>query len=585
MIRYFSENKKSDRFITIWRIPILLLLVAALSAGVYFLLHSPLNGIDDANIFFVYARNLATGKGIVFYPGGEHVEGFTSFLWLLVTSFVFLVAPYKPERWLVVIGIALLACSLPFLIQGIEKTIRRRLLDAPNRLFSGVAVFVCVWTFSAPVFLSWTVLSLMDVGIVSAIFILAAADLLHATRKEPAPAEILRSCAIILLFVLARPEGMVYAAVYGLFRWVFLFLGSQNKPKLRYRLIPAGVYVAVTAAITAFRLAYFGWPFPNTYYAKVSPNLGYNLSQGLIYLRNFLVSSPLASLLLAFILWRSGVFCYDAFTRKAQKTQDVLGEIGVYALVGSGLMVPVLSGGDHFQFFRFYQPIYPLLCTGFIFWMAGFRSIEKSTGLLRNILYILSVIAIFIFTNPNWPSFSSTPAINQEYGIASDFRRIGNELNTAFSHSSSYPIIGEYIVGGLAYTYHGQIFDLVGLNNVEMAHSPGERIGVKNHAAFNKDVFYKHLPDVLVPREIYQTTIPDEYLHCGPSLMQKILKNLECEAAFVQQYKLVIFASTPEKQPPYILAYIRKDKLDEFFSNGVDIITVQNLNSTQPSNP
>ena len=45
--------------------------------------------------------------------------------------------------------------------------------------------------------------------------------------------------------------------------------------------------------------------------------------------------------------------------------------------------------------------------------------------------------------------------------------------------------------------YEGPIVDLLGLNNVAMAHSPGERRGRKNHAAFNRDVFYRQAPDLV----------------------------------------------------------------------------------------
>ena len=33
-------------------------------------------GVDDANIYMVYMRNLAEGHGLVFNVGGERVEGF-----------------------------------------------------------------------------------------------------------------------------------------------------------------------------------------------------------------------------------------------------------------------------------------------------------------------------------------------------------------------------------------------------------------------------------------------------------------------------------------------------------------------------
>ena len=41
---------------------------------------------EDAFILFKYARNVACGQGIVFYPGGPHAEGATDFLWMLLLA-------------------------------------------------------------------------------------------------------------------------------------------------------------------------------------------------------------------------------------------------------------------------------------------------------------------------------------------------------------------------------------------------------------------------------------------------------------------------------------------------------------------
>jgi arabinofuranosyltransferase len=41
--------------------------------------------LDDAFISFAYARNWAAGAGVVFNPG-ERVEGYTSFLWVLLMA-------------------------------------------------------------------------------------------------------------------------------------------------------------------------------------------------------------------------------------------------------------------------------------------------------------------------------------------------------------------------------------------------------------------------------------------------------------------------------------------------------------------
>jgi hypothetical protein len=40
--------------------------------------------IEDAAISFAYARNLASGEGLVPFPGGERVEGYSNPTWVLL---------------------------------------------------------------------------------------------------------------------------------------------------------------------------------------------------------------------------------------------------------------------------------------------------------------------------------------------------------------------------------------------------------------------------------------------------------------------------------------------------------------------
>lgn len=66
---------------------------------------------DDAYIFLRYARNITQGYGIVWNPGEAPVEGYTSFLYLmLITSFRFL--GITSERVLGWIGILSSTLSL-----------------------------------------------------------------------------------------------------------------------------------------------------------------------------------------------------------------------------------------------------------------------------------------------------------------------------------------------------------------------------------------------------------------------------------------------------------------------------------------
>ena len=52
---------------------------------------------DDAFISFRYARNLATGHGLVFNPGFERVEGYTNFLWVLMLAGAAAYRQYRDE--------------------------------------------------------------------------------------------------------------------------------------------------------------------------------------------------------------------------------------------------------------------------------------------------------------------------------------------------------------------------------------------------------------------------------------------------------------------------------------------------------
>src|SRR5437870_4478354 len=50
--------------------------------------------IEDAGISFAFARNLVDGEGLVAYPGGERVEGYSNALWtFLLAAFYALGVP------------------------------------------------------------------------------------------------------------------------------------------------------------------------------------------------------------------------------------------------------------------------------------------------------------------------------------------------------------------------------------------------------------------------------------------------------------------------------------------------------------
>ncbi|MGZ9166993.1 MAG: hypothetical protein ACXW4U_17620, partial [Anaerolineales bacterium] len=85
-------------------------------------LNYPLIGIDDANIYFVYARNLANGYGFVYNIGSERVEGFTSLLWTLISALVFKFSSH-PELTLLVINIVLASLGISYALGYLQDVV------------------------------------------------------------------------------------------------------------------------------------------------------------------------------------------------------------------------------------------------------------------------------------------------------------------------------------------------------------------------------------------------------------------------------------------------------------------------------
>jgi len=82
---------------------------------------TPLVGYDDANVFFVYARNVLDGHGFVFNAGGERVEGFTSPLWLLICTAAQAITP-RFEILLFAINVAGVSAALWWLHRFIGES-------------------------------------------------------------------------------------------------------------------------------------------------------------------------------------------------------------------------------------------------------------------------------------------------------------------------------------------------------------------------------------------------------------------------------------------------------------------------------
>ncbi|QBG47579.1 hypothetical protein EGM51_09295 [Verrucomicrobia bacterium S94] len=432
------------------RITIYSLLTVALGAlGAWIMLGMPHTGIDDADIFLVYANHFADGHGFVYNIGGERVEGFTSLLWTLICSgFVALFQTVEIPLFflnLVLGAVTLTACV-------------KRAKEVPGFLimFAG-----------APAWFAWCQVTLMETGLWC--MLLTLLGLAVAERRSGAAA------LLMPLLVITRPESMLWGAWVILLVFVFADKGARFKAAL-----PVFVTYAISlSALLAFRLWYFGWPVPNTYYAKVTPGFFSNILDGLGYPVGYLFSGAMVFAV---------VLLFLTLVIKREKADPVAARIVWFLLPGIG--IPVLVGGDHFGSFRFYQPLWPLLCLMAV--LEWNRLAEgRFPGKLRP--YVLPLLFLI-----SWAFFPVSGKIRHEFRIAEEGRRNGETLTRMFQDLEGWPTVAVITAGGNKLGYAGSVLDLMGLNSTEMAHAPGDAAHVKNHSGFNRELFYRWKPDILL---------------------------------------------------------------------------------------
>ena len=266
------------------QVPVLAILLAvAGTVGAYVMVGSPpLVGAEDANIFFRYARNLAEGHGVVFNPGGERVEGITSLLWFGMQAAVYAaVGAANLEVVLTLISILLTAVAL--------GAVMRVLADVAHHgpgLWLGMA-----WLIAMAGLFLWGGISLMDVGLWAAGVASYVLALLHWMEGRPVRPWVLPSLVVVLS--VTRPDALL--VIPGIVVVLVLVYGF-NRRSLRAAAQVGVTLVGTTEVLVGGRMAYFGYPLPNTYYTKVSPDLVYRLRFGLAYLQDYFVAHPLSLL-------------------------------------------------------------------------------------------------------------------------------------------------------------------------------------------------------------------------------------------------------------------------------------------------
>jgi hypothetical protein len=208
---------------------------------------------DDAMVSMRYARNLVGGLGLVWNPGEEKVEGFTTPFWTVYMAVPHLLG-LGPSKTSLFIQISGLMCLLLNLV-AIRAVARIAGCGDSHTIFASLLFVAFFYPLN-----NWSLLG-MEVGLLA--LVTSTATFLSLKVLETAAAR-------FSLYVLLAAATLVRidASVVGFAIVIFLAV-VQRRLRLLHLVAGLGSIVGVLAIQTLLRWVYYGDLLPNTYYLKM----------------------------------------------------------------------------------------------------------------------------------------------------------------------------------------------------------------------------------------------------------------------------------------------------------------------------
>ena len=382
--------------------------------------------IDDAYISLRYARHLAHGDGLVWNPG-EAVEGYTDFLWVILLS---LTGASPAAAW------ALGALSGALLLVLLARPPER--LRAP-----GLAGALLPLAVAAHLALPYWAAK----GLETALFTLLVTGglFLHAGARGPRGA--LLGIHLLALSALTRPEGLLFLALAVVDRAC-----RRGDPA---RLLAILLPVLLLAPHFVFRLAYYGYPLPNTFYAKVGGGVEQCL-RGLHYLS-------------AFFLRPASVLFLAALAAAAPRGPHRFLAVAVAA----GCAGVAYVGGDAFGAYRFVIPVLPALS---LLTVAGFARLSER--LPRALAApappaLALLLAGALFAGSRGPVEAEESEVRRVTSLMVEVGRLLKERTPEWVTIALNPS------GAIPYYSDRRAIDMLGLNDAHIAHETIGTMGTR----------------------------------------------------------------------------------------------------------
>ena len=450
---YFSSDINKYRFISFLIFTVLITLLAWQS--------------DDAYHAYIMARNLVEGNGFV-YNIGERATASSCPLFTLVIA-----AGYFVIRNMFISS--LLICVL--FSAGAYYIVVNHFCKSKNQII--MAFIILVGSYS---FMSYTTAGLEN----CMLFYLASLFLVvYFENNTFKSKELLKIAILISLIAMARMDAVLIFAPMA----VYVYLLKRERVSF-IKAVGLGL-TGLTPFILweVFATFYFGFPFPNTAYAKLGTNfpLSDYIYRGMQYYLNVIISDPI-TLVVPFMIIIAAVII-----KKADYIWTMAGVVlyGIYLLyIGGDFMM-----GRHFTVMFFVSTITYLV-------MRNRETVLKRTGICFDKVFTGAVIIALVF------SYSMQVVTSQfQYGDKfttpiSDERKGYFKYTSLVDNAISYITVGDMCIR--------EAWNEQGIRELREANYPG---GVIDNAPGISVYYY---PDMYI---VDKYALADPFLTKLPAVM------------------------------------------------------------------
>jgi len=405
---------------------------------------------DDAFISFRYALHLTQGHGLVWNPG-EPVEGYTNFLWVLLMALSMILGvpvEYASNAISILCGVGVLVLLFRFAAARLSLT------------FTWALILVLC---SSRSFAAWCTSGLETMFYTLLVFIGLERYLFERANVSRVA---IQSSLALALASLTRPDGGLFMFAVGLF---FLFDILRGRRSLISGVIWALPYLLIVGGHLAWRLDYYGYLLPNTFYAKVN---GLWLTQAVKY---FTLFNDYYN-----IVWLLPLCLLPLYTRRRYEYFFLATVTAIY------LVYLTFIGGDRFEF-RFLVVVFPYFYFLLVSGIEDLQSVlPKRAGIAVSIALVLLLLGTTLYGSIH------KIGNRNRYGIASlqlmknyaeDRAEQGKFLRSLIDEGllPEDTVISVGGAGALPYYSRMVTVDRRGLSDIHIAHTPIEDRGRVAH--------------------------------------------------------------------------------------------------------